>query len=40
MTPPRRADGKVVDGVELVLLPAPDAALLYGVTDPDDVAAA
>jgi pimeloyl-ACP methyl ester carboxylesterase len=30
--------GKVVDGVELVLLPAPDAALLYGVTDPDDVA--
>jgi pimeloyl-ACP methyl ester carboxylesterase len=30
--------GQVVDGVELVLLPAPDAALLYGVTDPDDVA--
>jgi pimeloyl-ACP methyl ester carboxylesterase len=33
-----RPYGKVVDGVELVLLPAPDAALLYGVTDPDDVA--
>ena len=30
--------GKVVDGVELVLLPDPEAALLYGVTDPDDVA--
>jgi len=33
-----RPHGQVVDGVELVLLPAPDAALLYGVTDPDDVA--
>jgi pimeloyl-ACP methyl ester carboxylesterase len=33
-----RPYGKVIDGVELVLLPAPDAALLYGVTDPDDVA--
>jgi pimeloyl-ACP methyl ester carboxylesterase len=33
-----RPHGKVVDGVELVLLPAPDAALLYGVTDPEDVA--
>ena len=33
-----RPYGKVVDGVELVLLPAPDAALLYGVTDADDVA--
>jgi pimeloyl-ACP methyl ester carboxylesterase len=33
-----RPYGKVVDGVELVLLPDADAALLYGVTDPDDVA--
>jgi pimeloyl-ACP methyl ester carboxylesterase len=33
-----RPYGTVVDGVELVLLPDPDAALLYGVTDPDDVA--
>jgi pimeloyl-ACP methyl ester carboxylesterase len=33
-----RPHGKVIDGVEMVLLPAPDAALLYGVTDPDDVA--
>jgi len=33
-----RPDGKVVDGVELVLLPGPDAGLLYGVTDPDDLA--
>ena len=31
-----RPMGEVVDGVELVLLPAPDAGLLYGVTDPDD----
>ena len=30
--------GAVVDGVELVLLPSPEAALFYGVTDPDDVA--
>ena len=30
--------GQVVDGVELVLLPAPGGAQLYGVTDPDDVA--
>jgi len=30
--------GKEVDGVELVLLPGPDAGLLYGVTDPDDLA--
>jgi hypothetical protein len=28
----------VIDGVELVPLPSPDAALLYGVTDPDDMA--
>jgi pimeloyl-ACP methyl ester carboxylesterase len=26
--------GTVVDGVELVLLPSPDAGLMYGVTDP------
>lgn len=30
--------GEVVDGVELVLLPSPEAGLFYGVTDPDDVA--
>lgn len=30
--------GKVVDGVELVLLPAPGAGAFYGVTDPDDLA--
>lgn len=30
--------GQVVDGIELVLLPSPDAGLLYGVTDPDDLA--
>jgi pimeloyl-ACP methyl ester carboxylesterase len=31
--------GRVVDGVELVLLPGvPDAATLYGVTDPADLA--
>ena len=28
--------GEVVDGVELVLLPAPGAAAFYGVDDPDD----
>ena len=33
-----RPAGKVVDGVELVLLPSPDAGLFYVVTDPDDVA--
>jgi pimeloyl-ACP methyl ester carboxylesterase len=33
-----RSDGRVVDGVELVLLPSPDAGRLYGVTDPDDLA--
>jgi pimeloyl-ACP methyl ester carboxylesterase len=33
-----RPTGEVVDGVELVLLPFPDAGLFYGVTDPDDVA--
>jgi pimeloyl-ACP methyl ester carboxylesterase len=33
-----RPMGQVVDGIELVLLPAPDAGLLYGVTDPGDLA--
>jgi pimeloyl-ACP methyl ester carboxylesterase len=33
-----RPMGRVVDGIELVLLPAPDAGLLYGVTDPGDLA--
>lgn len=33
-----RSMGQVIDGIELVLLPAPDAGTLYGVTDPDDVA--
>ena len=32
-----RPFGETVDGMELVLLPAPDAGLLYGVTDPDDL---
>src|SRR6478736_4666145 len=30
--------GEVVDGVELVLLPAPGAGAFYGVTDPDAIA--
>jgi pimeloyl-ACP methyl ester carboxylesterase len=33
-----RPMGQVIDGIELVLLPAPDAGLLYGVTDPVDLA--
>jgi pimeloyl-ACP methyl ester carboxylesterase len=33
-----RPMGTMVDGVELVLLPGPDAGLLYGVTDPGDLA--
>ncbi len=33
-----RPMGEVVDGLELVLLPAPDAGLLYGVTDAADLA--
>lgn len=33
-----RPMGEVVDGIELVLLPGPDAGLLYGVTDPADLA--
>jgi pimeloyl-ACP methyl ester carboxylesterase len=32
-----RAVGETVDGVELVLLPAPGAGEFYGVTDPDDL---
>ena len=33
-----RPMGRVVDRIELVLLPGPDAGLLYGVTDPSDLA--
>ncbi|ABW12732.1 esterase [Parafrankia sp. EAN1pec] len=33
-----RPHGQTVDGVELVLLPAPGAGAFYGVTDPDDLA--
>lgn len=33
-----RDHSRVVDGVELVLHPAPGAAAFYGVTDPDDIA--
>jgi len=33
-----RPMGKVVDGVELVLLPSPDSGRFYGVTDPGDLA--
>jgi pimeloyl-ACP methyl ester carboxylesterase len=33
-----RPSGEVINGVELVLLPSPDAGTLYGVTDPDDLA--
>ena len=33
-----RPMGQVVDGVELVLLPAPGAGAFYGVTDGDDLA--
>jgi len=33
-----RPYGEVVDGIELVLLPGPDAGRLYGVEDPDDLA--
>jgi pimeloyl-ACP methyl ester carboxylesterase len=33
-----RPSGAVVDGVELVLLPSPDAGRFYGVEDDDDVA--
>ena len=33
-----RPAGAVIDGMELVLLPAPEAGLFYGVTDPEDLA--
>jgi pimeloyl-ACP methyl ester carboxylesterase len=33
-----RRDGRVVDGVELVLFPGPEAGRQYGVTDPADLA--
>jgi len=33
-----RPMGTIVDGVELVLLPSPEAGMLYGVTDPADLA--
>ena len=33
-----RPGGRVVDGVELVLLPGPDAGRLYGITSPTDLA--
>jgi len=33
-----RPVSQVVDGVELVLLPSPDAGMLYGVTEPADLA--
>ena len=32
----RRKQGRVVDGIELVLFPDSDAVRYYGVTDPDD----
>jgi pimeloyl-ACP methyl ester carboxylesterase len=38
MMEPARAAGQIVDGVELVLLPFPEAGRFYGVTDPDDLA--
>jgi pimeloyl-ACP methyl ester carboxylesterase len=33
-----RLGGQVIDGVEMVLLPAPGAGAFYGVTDPADLA--
>ncbi len=33
-----RPDGRMVDGVEVVLLPSADAGRMYGVSDPDDLA--
>ena len=33
-----RPSGRTVDGMELVLLPSPEAGLFYGVTDPGDLA--
>jgi pimeloyl-ACP methyl ester carboxylesterase len=33
-----RPAGRVVDGIELVLFPSPEAGMFYGVTDPADLA--
>ena len=33
-----RPAGRTVDGVELILLPSPEAGMFYGVTDPADLA--
>ena len=33
-----RLGGQVVDGVELILLPSPEAGMFYGITDPADLA--
>jgi len=33
-----RPAGQIIDGVELVLLPSPEAGMFYGVTDPADLA--
>jgi pimeloyl-ACP methyl ester carboxylesterase len=33
-----RPSGEVINGVEMVLLPSPDAGTFYGVTDPADLA--
>jgi pimeloyl-ACP methyl ester carboxylesterase len=33
-----RPSGTTIDGIELVLLPAPEAGMFYGVTDPVDLA--
>jgi len=33
-----RPAGQIVDGIELVLLPFPEAGAFYGITDPDDLA--
>jgi pimeloyl-ACP methyl ester carboxylesterase len=33
-----RQMGQVIDGIELVLLPSPQAPMFYGVTDPIDIA--
>jgi pimeloyl-ACP methyl ester carboxylesterase len=38
MIAPLRPLGRVVDGVELVLLPEPGGGAFYGVSDPDDIA--
>jgi pimeloyl-ACP methyl ester carboxylesterase len=38
MMEPARAAGQLIDGIEMVLLPFPEAGRFYGVTDPDDLA--